>query len=291
MKFTKVQGAGNDFVLMEAGQNNRDWSKLAIDVCDRHFGIGADGLLVVQPSIEADYRMRVFNPDGSEAEACGNGLRCVVNYILEMGLVNLHDHELTIETLAGVRQAKVHHTEGGGMVTEVGMGVPRFAASEIPAIVDPSGRCGVVDFKPLLDYAISVGNKDMLIDMVSMGNPHAVHFIDSSVDEFPLHEIGPGVNSLDMFPVGVNFEVAQVISSSPPIISARVWERGVGETLACGSGACAITVVARLKKYVDEPEVDIKVPGGKLHVAWNTMGGEVYLSGPAKIVFAGEWLP
>jgi diaminopimelate epimerase len=246
MNFTKLQGAGNDFVLVEADQKQLDWPRLAIAICQRHFGIGADGLLLLLPSDKADLRMRVFNPDGSEAEACGNGLRCLVRYALEKELVSTNAAEITIETIAGVRQARLHN-KGIETIIQVGMGEPKFSAKEIPVNLDSKVA------EPIMDY--------------------------------PLSQIGPEVENHPIFPQRTNLEVARVLS--PKLIEARVWERGVGETLACGSGACAIAVLARLKGHTDS-QVDIKLPGGTLSVAWEGKG-EVALSGPAEIVFIGEW--
>jgi diaminopimelate epimerase len=278
MNFTKLQGAGNDFVLVEADEKRHDWPKLAKTMCQRHFGIGADGLLLLLPSAKADLRMRVFNPDGSEAEACGNGLRCLVRYALEKGLVSARAAEISVETMAGIRKARLHGT-GKTTIIQVGMGEPGFAAKEIPVNLEAKAA------EPVLDYPLTVENKKLALSFVALGNPHAVHFIESPVAGFPLAQIGPKVERYPIFPQRTNFEVARVVNSK--LIEARVWERGVGETLACGSGACAVAILARLKGYTDG-QVDIKLPGGTLSVAWDGKG-EVSLSGPAEIVFIGEW--
>jgi diaminopimelate epimerase len=283
MKFTKMQGSGNDFVLLEADEVRNDWAQLAIAMCDRHFGIGADGLLLVLPSETADFKMRVFDPDGSEAEACGNGLRCLVKYVLEKGLIKTATRQMMVETVAGIREVKI---EGiGDRVTniKVSMGEPKFGASEIPVVIEPGGD--LVDIKKMLGYPVTIENTNLLLNLVSMGNPHAVYFWQRPVSDFPLSKLGPKVEHLPIFPKRVNFEVARVMSRNQ--IEARVWERGVGETLACGSGACAITIAARLYGYIDN-KVDIKLPGGILDVEWGGTG-EVFLSGPAEIVFSGEW--
>jgi len=283
MNFTKVQGAGNDFVLVEGGKARRDWAQLAIVMCDRHFGVGADGLLIVLPSDVADLRMRVFNPDGSEAKACGNGLRCLVRYALHWGLVNRKAQEISVETIVGVRKARLD-TIGGNVATiQVGMGGPKFRAEDIPVAIKQGGD--IVDIKPIMNYPVIVDGEELLLDFVSMGNPHTVYFSPHPVSDFPLSQLGPKVEHLAILPDRVNFEVARVVSQKQ--IEARVWERGVGETLACGSGACAIAVLARLHDYTDN-KVDIKLPGGTLVVEWDG-AGEVFLSGPAEIVFSGEW--
>ena len=283
MNFTKAQGAGNDFILIEGGNVQRDWSQLAIAMCDRHFGVGADGLLVVLPSAVADLRMRVFNPDGSEAKACGNGLRCLVRYALHKGLVSRKAQGISVETVAGIRKASFSAVGSRAATIQVGMGEPRFGAKDIPVAIKPGGS--VASIKPIMDYPVTVEGRELLLNLVSIGNPHAVYFSPHPVSDFPLPQLGPKVERLAIFPDRVNFEVARVVNRGQ--IEARVWERGVGETLACGSGACAIVVSARLHDYTGN-KVDIKLPGGILTVEWDGVG-EVFLSGPAEIVFSGEW--
>jgi len=281
MKFAKLQGAGNDFVLVEASDAEHDWSQLAIAMCDRHFGVGADGLLLLSPSKIADFQMREFNPDGSESEACGNGLRCLVKYVLDTKLVNTGAREVSIATIPGVRRFQPDKTGGTGI--KVGMGIPRFAAEDIPVVMEP-GKRGLVDIK-LITYPVTVAGKELALSLVSMGNPHAVYFQQNPVADFPLAQVALEVRQLPIFPNEVNLEVARVVNRKQ--IEARVWERGVGETLACGSGACAIAVAAQLKDYTDH-KVDIKFRGGTLEVEWDG-AGEAFLSGPAEIVFTGEW--
>jgi len=283
MNFTKVQGAGNDFVLLEGNEAQRDWSQLAIAMCDRHFGIGADGLLLVLPSEVADFKMRVFDPDGSEAAACGNGLRCLVKYALEKGLVRAATHQMLVETISGIRKVELHGIGSQATNIKVGMGEPKFRASDIPVVIE-QGK-DLVDIKSMLSYPVTIDDTNLLLNLVSMGNPHAVCFWQRPVSDFPLSELGPKIEHLSIFPDRVNFEVARVVSQNE--IEARVWERGVGETLACGSGACAITVAAQLYGYIGS-KVDIKLHGGTLVVEWDGVG-EVFLSGPAEIVFSGEW--
>ena len=282
MNFTKVQGAGNDFVLVEGDKARHDWPQLAIAMCDRHFGIGADGLLVLLPSKVAHLQMRVFDPDGSEAEACGNGLRCLVRYALHRGLVSRKAQEISVETIAGVRKARLDSGGGNAAAIQVGMGEPKFGARDIPVKIKQGGS--EVDIKPIMNYPIVVDGEELLLGFVSMGNPHAVYFWRRPVADFPLSRLGPKVEHHKIFPNRVNFEVARVVSRKQ--IEARVWERGVGETLACGSGTCAIIVAAQLLGYVGD-RVDVKLPGGTLAVEWDGVG-EVFLSGPAEIVFSGE---
>jgi diaminopimelate epimerase len=277
MRFVKMQGTGNDFVLLEAHGDEQDWPRLAQAMCDRHFGVGADGIILVLPSSRADVRMRMFNPDGSEAEMCGNGLRCIVKYAVEGGLARPREGRIDVETPAGVLAAQ---TFGDGRTVErvrVSMGVPRFAPAEVPVLVEAQ--------PPILALPLEVAGHELRLTCLSIGNPHAVHFLDGPVAAFPLEEVGPLVEHHALFPQRVNFEVAQVLAGDR--IEARVWERGAGPTLACGSGASATAVAARMSDLV-ENTVDITLPGGTLAIEWDGRG-EVYLTGPAEQVFAGEW--
>ncbi|TRZ93206.1 MAG: diaminopimelate epimerase [Dehalococcoidia bacterium] len=285
MNFAKLQATGNDFILLDAWNMNWGWSKLAQDICHRHLGIGGDGLILVMASNNADLKMRMLNPDGSEAEACGNGLRCFAKYIIDRQIAR--GPSLTVETLAGVRKVQVFMAQGKVNQVKASMGAPRFRAEDIPVMIgkQKTGR-GEVDIIPILDYPLNIVGRELTLSFVSMGNPHAVNFLSQPVVDFSLSEIGPAVEKHPMFPERVNFEVARVVNQGK--IEARVWERGAGETLSCGSGACAIAVVARLKGYIDD-EVDIMLPGGTLTVDWDG-AGEVYLTGPVEEVFTGEWL-
>jgi len=284
MKFTKLQAAGNDFMLVETGDMQRNWSQEAMAVCDRHFGVGADGLLLLLPSDTADFRMRIFNPDGSEAEACGNGLMCLAKYVVNMGLADIEAQGILVETIAGIRKAKIYKARGKLTKILVSMGTPKLGAKDIPVAIEEGDR-GLVDIKSILGYTVTVEDRKLLLNFVSIGNPHAVYFCQDPVSDFPLSQIGPKVEQLSIFPNRINFEVANVVNRQR--IEARVWERGVGETLACGSGACAVAVAAQLNGYIDS-KVDIKLPGGILAVEWDR-AGEIFLGGPAEIVFTGEW--
>ncbi|MBE0481501.1 MAG: diaminopimelate epimerase [Dehalococcoidia bacterium] len=275
MNFAKMEGTGNDFVLIDARNLERDWSSLARTICERHTGVGADGLLLLLPSTRADIRLRMFNPDGTEAEACGNGLRCVARYSSDQGIVG--KTEFTIETLAGTRLARVN-VPGS---PQVDMGAPILDAASVPVTVRP----GTDIASPLIDHPVIVDGLQLKISCISMGNPHAVCFLEKPVQDFPLHQAGPKVERHQMFPNRVNFEIANL--TAPGEIRARVWERGAGETLSCGSGACAIAVVSRLKGLVQGP-VEIRLPGGSLTVEWEP-GSNVLLSGPARAVFHGTW--
>jgi diaminopimelate epimerase len=276
MEFAKLQGTGNDFVLVDARGMERDWPALARSICHRRLGVGADGLLLLLTSETAALRLRMFNPDGSEAEACGNGLRCFARYASERGLVD--GAEFGVETMAGTRAVRVL---GDGSV-RAEMGVPRFASADIPVNVQGGPAS---DESPVSDHPVRAAGRELRISCVSMGNPHAVCFLEQSIDEFPLDEVGPDLEHHAMFPNRVNFEIVNVVSRRR--LRARVWERGAGETLSCGSGVCAVAVVSLQKGLCDSP-VDVEVPGGMLSVGWDGEG-EVLLTGPAETVFVGKW--
>lgn len=284
IKFTKLQSAGNDFVLVEAGNDSYNWSEIARNMCNRHYGIGADGLLLLVPSEVADVGMKVINADGSEAEACGNGLRCLVKYAIDNGFTYAGTNEVTIETIAGVRKAVLVEKKNGSSKIKASMGKPEFKADKIPVLAE-TGKGRIVDIKLIADYPVDAGNKELMLSFVSMGNPHAVYFQEEPVLVFPLSQIGPVVENNSIFPKRVNFETARVIDRKH--IDVRVWERGVGETLACGSGACAVAVAAQILGYVDNP-TSINLPGGTLEIDWDETG-EVILGGVAETVFVGEW--
>ena len=279
-----MQSTGNDFVLVEAAGIKREWPQLAQAICQRHFGVGADGLILMLPSEIADIGMRVFNADGSKTEACGNGLRCLIRYAVNRGIVDSKAVEIDIETIAGLRKAKLFTGTDNETKIQVDMGKPEFDAAKIPVATVP-GRGKLVDIKLITEYPFASDDRKLLLSFVAIGNPHAVYFQQQPVADFPLSNIGPAVERHKLFPNRINFEVARVINRR--LIEVRVWERGVGETLACGSGACAVAVAARLLDYTDSP-VSIKLPGGILEVDWDRVG-EVMLSGPAEIVFSGEW--
>ena len=284
MKFTKMQGAGNDFVVVKTANTRRDWSKLAIAMCDRHFGVGADGLLLLLPSTVASFKMRIFNADGSESKVCGNGMRCLVKLYLDEQSDGKNDFEVSIETQAGIRRAKIHRRRGKVTEIQASMGAPRVGHNGTPArLVTRNGK--VVDITKQMNRATKVDGQDILVSLVSIGNPHAVHFTTGSIPDYPLVRIGPKVEQHGLFPDETNFEIVRIISRHE--VEARVWERGCGETLACGSGACAITVAGRLLGYLDS-KVDVRLPGGTLTVEWDGEG-EVFLSGPAVTVYQSDW--
>jgi len=276
MKFTKMHGAGNDFLLIE-GHEGGDWEALARRMCERHFGAGADGVILVLASRKAAVRMRLFNMDGSEAEVSGNGVRCLVKYAVERGLARPLDGKVTIEAIHDVLTAEVETEAGRVERVRVSMGPPRFEPREVPVLAEMS--------PPVIDFPIDVDGQRLVVTCLSMGNPHAVLFIDGPVVEYPLETIGPRVERHPVFPARVNFGVGRIVGRDR--MELRVWERGAGETLACGSGSCAAMVAARLKGLVGDG-VDITQPGGNLRVEWDGRG-DVYLSGDAQFVYEGDW--
>ena len=279
MRFAKYHGAGNDFILVDGRGAERDWPALARAICQRNLGAGADGLIVALPSQTAAARLRLFNADGSEAEMSGNGVRCFARFVVEEGIARPEGDSLAVETGAGPIVVRLRRRPDGGGVggATVDMGPPRLAPRDIPVAVEAA--------PPILDLALLVDDAVYSVSCVSMGNPHAVHFVQTPVADFPLREVGPRVEHHPLFPARVNFEVARVLDRGH--VESRTWERGVGETQACGTGACAIMVAARLRGLVDD-EVEVRGPGGVLTLRWPGEGS-VFLSGPAEFVYRGEW--
>jgi diaminopimelate epimerase len=278
VNFVKMHGTGNDFVVVSGATCQPEWARLAVAICDRHFGVGADGLLVALPSDTCDLRMRMFNPDGSEAEMCGNGIRCLAKYAIESGMATAVDGRITVETMAGNLPCEVFTQTRQVELVRVGMGKPRLRPSEIPVLGKGEG--------PLQDLSLSTKHFDGAVTCVSMGNPHAVHFTQTAVDDVALELAGPEVENHPLFPKRVNFEIVNVLG--PGRLAARVWERGAGLTLACGTGACAVGVAAQLAGFSNGAS-SVRLPGGTLEIEWDGID-DVYLSGPAVEVFRGEWL-
>ncbi|MEX2225327.1 MAG: diaminopimelate epimerase [Dehalococcoidia bacterium] len=277
MDFVKLQGTGNDFVVLDARRLDRDWETLARAMCDRHFGIGGDGLILAAPSDVADVRMRIFNADGSEAEMSGNGMRCLVKFVVDTGIVSPRDEEFDVETGAGVLRVRV--VTQAGRVTRVreGMGRPHLDPRDIPVAIEAA--------PPVKSFDLDVDGRTIPVTPVSMGNPHAVYFQDAAVEDYPLHDMGPLVEHHAVFPKRTNFEVVRMLGRDRAEM--RVWERGVGETLSCGSGASATMVAARLRDLADDA-LALRVPGGVLHLEWDGEG-EVILTGPVEESFRGVW--
>ncbi|MDA0262592.1 MAG: diaminopimelate epimerase [Chloroflexi bacterium] len=282
MRFTKMHGAGNDYVYVDARSEQRDWPELARRMSDRHFGVGGDGLILIKNSDVADLKMSMFNADGSEAEMCGNGIRCFVKYSIDHGIVAATSESVSVETLAGIRHIVPLLEDGQVIGARVSMGLPILTPDDVPVKLESAGEYGS---GPVLGYPFQMDGHDLPLSFVSMGNPHAVTFIDTPVADFPLHAVGPKVENHSIFPRRVNFEIVNV--DSPTHLTARVWERGSGETLACGTGACGIAVASILGGHSGN-SVDITLPGGTLKVDWDG-AGEVFLEGPAQEVFSGEW--
>jgi diaminopimelate epimerase len=277
MHFLKMHGTGNDFVLVDGltvPLSDADWSSLSRQMCDRHFGIGSDGLLIVDRSPRADFRMRMFNPDGSESEMCGNGIRCFAKYLYDSNLARAP--RLTVETGAGVLSLRVHGDGQRADRVTVSMGVPVFEPALIPVLAP-----GPVAF----DLSVPDVGAEVSVNCVSMGNPHAVMFLDHPVAEFPLESVGPRVERHHLFPRRVNFEVVQRIG--PDELDMRVWERGAGLTLACGTGAAAVVATARRRGLIGD-RARVNLPGGTLEFIWDGQG-EIEMTGPAVLVYEGDW--
>ena len=283
MRFTKMHGAANDYLFIDARQLDADWPDLAVAMSDRHRGVGSDGIILVLPSEQAQLRMRIFNADGSEGEMCGNGIRCFAKYAIERGLAEANGRGLLVETLAGVRTVTPRMMDGHIVAAKVAMGRPELRPEAVPVTLDSSPT--LAEGTAVLDHPLEVGGKTLALSFVSMGNPHAVAFIDEAVGDFPLHQVGPMVEHHPIFPRRTNFEIVNLGRGNA--LQARVWERGSGETMACGTGACAIAVVARLHGKTHE-RFAVTLPGGTLTIEWDGEG-EVYLEGPAEEVFSGEW--
>lgn len=273
MNFTKMHGLGNDYVYVNCFKENvGDAPELAKKVSDRHFGIGADGLVLIKPSTCADFAMEIYNADGSEAKMCGNGIRCLGKYVYDYGLTK--KEHLTVETRSGIREL-ILQTENGkvGSVC-VDMGTPRLNAHCIPILSERD---------LVLDDIIEIKGKEYRMTGISMGNPHAVVFVENLAD-FPVEDVGRGFEYHPRFPERINTEFCHVPDRKT--IEMRVWERGAGETLACGTGACAAVVAAVLNNLTDEMVI-VKLKGGNLHVKWNRTVNRVYMTGDTVRVFDG----
>lgn len=276
IKFTKMQGLGNDYVYIDAiNQNIANESSLAQFISNRNFGIGSDGLILICKSEIADFKMRMFNSDGSEAEMCGNGIRCVGKFVYDKGFTS--KTEVTIETLAGIKKLKLFVQEGKVEKVRVDMGEPILEPTEIPVISKE---------RPVKNLYIKVKEKEFTFTCVSMGNPHAITIVDD-VENFDVETYGKKVEKNELFPNKTNVEFIEIINKN--CVKMRVWERGAGETLACGTGACAV-VVATILNGLTENKVKVKLLGGDLEIEWNKDNNHIYMTGPAVTVFEGELL-
>ena len=276
MKFTKMQGLGNDYVYVNCLKEKiKNPPELAKKISDRHFGVGSDGLIMINPSDKADFEMEMYNADGSRGEMCGNGIRCVAKYVYDYGLTD--KTSISVETLAGIKYLDLTVENGKVKLVKVDMGKPELKPSEIP--VEASGD-------QVIDEPIMADGEEYRMTCVSMGNPHAVVFVDCDLQELPLEEIGPKFENHERFPRRVNTEFVRVIDRHTAQM--RVWERGSGETLACGTGACAVAVACALNGYTED-EVTVKLLGGDLKIKWDCERDTVFMTGPAEVVFDGEW--
>ncbi|MBE5907832.1 MAG: diaminopimelate epimerase [Lachnospiraceae bacterium] len=275
MKFTKMQGCGNDYVYVDCTKEALpNPEQAAIFVSDRHFGIGSDGLILINPSKVADFEMAMYNADGSRSEMCGNGIRCVGKYVYDHGLTD--KTTVTIETLAGIKTLELHVENGKVASVRVNMGRPELQAAKVP-VTFPENT--------MIDEPMEIDGTIYQVTCVSMGNPHCVIFMDEDVRQLDLEELGPKFENHVIFPKRTNTEFCNLLDKQH--IRMRVWERGSGETLACGTGACATAVAAVLNGYTDN-KVELQLRGGNLLIEYDRDAEEVYMTGPATTVFEGE---
>lgn len=274
MKFTKMQGLGNDYVYVNCmEQMVEDAAETARRVSDRHFGIGSDGLILICPSDKADFEMRMYNADGSRGEMCGNGIRCVGKYVYDYGLTD--KTSLSVETLGGIKHLFLEVEDGKVSLVKVDMG---------PAILEPEKIPVTAEGSRVVDEPLQVDGKTFRMTCVSMGNPHAVIYVDD-VQGMDLTKTGPSFENHERFPNRINTEFAHVLDRNT--VEMRVWERGSGETLACGTGACAVAVASILNGYTED-QVTVRLLGGDLKIEWDREANKVYMTGPAEVVFDGE---
>lgn len=278
IEFTKMHGAGNDYVYVNGFANRlpKDLEKLAIEISHRRFGVGADGLILILPSEQADAQMRMFNADGSESEMCGNGIRCVAKYVYDHGIAKRE--QLRIETGAGILSLQVHAKDGLAEQITVDMGEPRLDAGLIPTTLAPAGQ-------QVINVPIEIKGRKLFSTCVSMGNPHCVIFVPEIDDELVLG-IGPLIEKDDRFPKKVNVEFVEILARGE--VNQRTWERGSGETWACGTGASAVCVAGVLTGRTDRTIVNNLI-GGQLRLTWDEVTNHVMMTGPAVEVFTGHW--
>ena len=273
MKFTKMHGLGNDYVYVNCFEEKIDNPPaVARFVSDRHFGIGSDGLIMINPSKTADFEMEMYNADGSRGEMCGNGIRCVAKYVYDYGLTD--KTQISVETLGGIKYLDLTVEDGKVSLVKVDMGKPKLEADQIPIISE---------WEQVIDEPIEVDGKEYHMTGVSMGNPHAVIYVDD-VKGLDLEKIGPKFENHERFPKRINTEFVHCIDRQT--VEMRVWERGSGETLACGTGACAVAVSSILNNLTDT-QVTVKLLGGDLQIEWDREKDRVFMTGPATVVFDG----
>ena len=274
MKFTKMHGIGNDYVYVNCFKETVEHpSEVAIKVSDRHFGIGSDGLILIKPSEVADGKMEMYNADGSQGAMCGNGIRCVAKYMYDYGITD--KTSISVETKSGIKYLDLTIKDGKVDTVKVNMGTPILKAVDIPVRSEK---------EQVIDEPVMVDGKEWKITCVSMGNPHAITYIDD-MKNLEIEKIGPKFENHEIFPDRVNTEFVHVIDRNT--VEMRVWERGSGETLACGTGACAVAVSSILNGLTEE-EVTVKLLGGDLKIFWDRTENKVYMTGSATTVFDGE---
>ena len=273
IEFSKFEGLGNDFIIIENLENDFKLNPKEITkVCNRHFGIGADGIILIEKSKEADFKMVIYNSDGSQAEMCGNGIRCFAKYVYDRGYFS--EENIKIEMLAGVKKVRLNFHGSEVLGARVDMGKPSFKPQDIVVLVK--------DIEEVIKFPLDIGQKTIEVTCVSMGNPHCVLFVERA-ETAPIKTLGPLIENHQLFPNRTNVEFVEVVDSNT--LKVRVWERGVGETLACGTGACASLVAAYKNSFIG-PRAVVNLPGGDLLVDW-VEGENIYLTGPAKEVFTG----
>ncbi len=273
MKFTKMHGCGNDYVYVNGFEEEiADPEKTAVLVSDRHFGIGSDGMILICPSETADFCMVMYNADGSEGSMCGNGIRCVAKYVYDHGMTD--QTEISVETKSGIKHLHLTVEDGSVRLVKVDMGAPILDPKRIPVVSDQAR---------VIDEPINVGGKEYCMTCVSMGNPHAVVFVEDTA-AFPVETVGPLFEHHERFPDRINTEFVQILG--PEEINMRVWERGSGETLACGTGTCASVVACVLNEYTVE-NVLVHLRGGDLSIFYDRANDTVWMTGPAETVFEG----
>ena len=275
IKFTKMHGLGNDYVYIDCTEEQKikNISSLAQFISNRHFGVGSDGLILICKSDIADFKMRMFNYDGTEAEMCGNGIRCVGKFVYDKGLTKKDN--ITVETLAGIKKLKFNIKEGNVETVEVDMGEPILEPDKIPVISEET---------IVKNLKIKARENEFKFTCVSMGNPHAITIVDNT-KEFNIEKYGPVLEKDEHFPRRANIEFIELVDKNN--IKMRVWERGAGETLACGTGACASVVACALNGYI-ENEANVELLGGTLKIRWDKENNHIYMTGPATTVFEGE---
>lgn len=274
MKFTKMQGLGNDYVYVNCFKETiENPPEMAKKVSNRNFGIGSDGLIMINPSDVADFEMEMYNADGSRSEMCGNGIRCVGKYVYDYGLTE--KEHISVETLAGIKYLDLTVEDGKVKLVKVDMGSPELVPENIPIVADGNR---------VIDEHINVNGTEYRMTGVSMGNPHAVVYVED-VKGLDIETIGPAFENHERFPNRVNTEFVKVLDRNT--VEMRVWERGSGETMACGTGACAVAVACILNGFTED-KVTVKLLGGDLQIEWDKEADKIYMTGPAEVSFDGE---